>query len=55
LDRGADIATALLIDEAVDVVLSGEAGEQFTLVFKDPALQVVGHTRVERAESLVMM
>jgi hypothetical protein len=49
LDRGADIATALIIDEAVEVVFSSEAGEEFALVLKDAAHQVARHARVERA------
>jgi hypothetical protein len=38
LDGGADVAAALVIDEAVELVFLGEAGEELMLVLEDAPL-----------------
>jgi hypothetical protein len=49
LDRGANLTTTLVIDQAVEVLFLGETGEELVFVLKNPAQQIVGHTCVERA------
>ena len=45
-DGGADVVGGLVVDELVDVVLLGEAGDEFFLVLVDAPPEVVGHSDV---------
>ncbi len=48
-DCGADVAEALVVDEAGHTVFLREAGHNFQAVLKDSAVEAIGYTRVKDA------
>ncbi len=47
LDRGADVCVFLEIDQTIEPVLAGEAGEPLILVLVGSALEVIGHADLQ--------